>query len=66
LDARILSPMPATPLQRLLAHYRVTSQTEREKGTYFEERIRTYLRYEASYADLSIAFQSPTRFLKAA
>jgi len=44
--------MPATPLQRLLAHYRVTAQTEREKGTYFEELIRTYLRYEASYADL--------------
>ncbi len=25
-----------TPLQSLLAHYRATSQTEREKGTYFE------------------------------
>jgi predicted helicase len=41
-----------TPLQSILAKYRSTSQTEREKGTYFEELIRTYLRYEASYADL--------------
>jgi predicted helicase len=36
----------------ILAVYRATSQTEREKGTYFEELIRTYFRYEASYADL--------------
>lgn len=35
-------------LQSLLTHYRRTSQTEREKGTYFEELIRTYFRYEAS------------------
>jgi predicted helicase len=28
------------------------SQTEREKGNYFEELICTYLRYEAAYADL--------------
>lgn len=26
--------------------------TEREKGTYFEELIRTYLRHEATYRDL--------------
>jgi hypothetical protein len=32
--------------------YRATSQTEREKGSYFEELVRTYLRFEASYADL--------------
>lgn len=44
--------MPATPLQSILANYRATSQTEREKGSYFEELIRTYFRYEASYADL--------------
>ena len=36
----------------ILAKYRAASQTEREKGTYFEELIRTYFRYEASYADL--------------
>lgn len=30
-----------TPLQSILAAYRATSQTEREKGTYFEELIRT-------------------------
>jgi len=41
-----------TGLQNILAKYRGTSQTEREKGTYFEELIRTYFRYEASYADL--------------
>lgn len=44
--------MPKSALQKILAAYRATSQTEREKGTYFEELIRTYLRYEASYADL--------------
>lgn len=36
----------------ILAKYRAASKTEREKGTYFEELIRTYFRYEASYADL--------------
>jgi predicted helicase len=41
-----------TPLQKILAQYRATSQTEREKGSYFEELIRTYFRYEASYADV--------------
>ncbi|OYW75879.1 MAG: hypothetical protein B7Z37_11175 [Verrucomicrobia bacterium 12-59-8] len=44
--------MPSSPLQKILAKYRATSQTEREKGTYFEELIRTYFRFEASYADL--------------
>lgn len=44
--------MPASPLQKILAKYRATSQTEREKGSYFEELIRTYFRFEASYADL--------------
>lgn len=42
----------SSALQSILDHYRQTSQTEREKGTYFEELIRTYLRHEASYADL--------------
>ncbi|MEY4569428.1 MAG: hypothetical protein RLZZ398_867 [Verrucomicrobiota bacterium] len=41
-----------TPLQSILAAYRATSQSEREKGTYFEELIRTYFRFEASYGDL--------------
>ena len=36
----------------ILATYRAKSQTEREKGSYFEELIRTYFRFEASYADL--------------
>ncbi|MGJ8640680.1 MAG: DEAD/DEAH box helicase [Opitutaceae bacterium] len=39
-------------LQNLLQKYRNASVTEREKGTYFEELIRTYFRYEATYADL--------------
>ncbi len=41
-----------TALQNLLATYREAAQTEREKGTYFEELIVTYLRHEASYKDL--------------
>jgi predicted helicase len=41
-----------TALNDLLTKYREVSQTEREKGTYFEELILTYLRYEATYADL--------------
>ncbi|MFT5837505.1 MAG: putative helicase, partial [Candidatus Azotimanducaceae bacterium] len=39
-------------LQNLLQKYRNASVTEREKGSYFEELIRTYFRYEATYADL--------------
>ncbi len=41
-----------TPLQQILETYRKESQTEREKGTYFEELIQIYLRFEATYADL--------------
>src|SRR5690349_7469154 len=41
-----------TDLQSILAKYRAASQTEREKGTDFEELVRTYFRFEASYADL--------------
>ena len=40
------------PLQSILENYRKTSQSEREKGTYFEELIRTYFRNEPKYADL--------------
>lgn len=39
-------------LSSLLDTYRSASVTEREKGTYFEELIRAYLRYEATYRDL--------------
>lgn len=39
-------------LVTLLDHYRNASLTEREKGTYFEELICTYLRNEATYQDL--------------
>ena len=39
-----------TPLLKILHAYRSTSQTEREKGNDFEELIRSYFRYEASYA----------------
>ncbi len=41
-----------TPLQNLLAAYRATAQTEREKGTYVEELIRTYFRFEPKFQDL--------------
>ena len=41
-----------TPLQSILHEYRTASQSEREKGNYFEELIVTYFRYEATYADL--------------
>ena len=44
--------MTQTPLQEILSGYRSASRTEREKGTYFEELIRTYLRHEPVYADL--------------
>ncbi len=39
-----------TALQSILATYRSQSQSEREKGTYFEELIRTYFRHEPKYA----------------
>lgn len=39
-------------LHNILTQYRETSQTEREKGNYFEELIVTYFRYEATYRDL--------------
>jgi predicted helicase len=41
-----------SPLHRILAKYRATSQTEREKGSYFEELIHTYFRHEPRFADL--------------
>jgi predicted helicase len=41
-----------TALQNLLAAYREASQSEREKGTYFEELIRTFFRHEPRFADL--------------
>ncbi|BCL75795.1 DNA damage-inducible protein [Jeongeupia sp. HS-3] len=41
-----------SPLQTLLHTFRSAAVTEREKGTYFEELIVTYLRNEATYADL--------------
>lgn len=42
-------------LQDVLTSFRQASATEREKGTYFEELIRTYLRNEATYRDLYLA-----------
>lgn len=41
-----------TALSSLLDHYRQSSQSEREKGTYFEELMLCYLRNEATYCDL--------------
>ena len=43
-----------TPLKTLLDSFRNDAVTEREKGTYFEELICTYLRNEAIYRDLYI------------
>jgi predicted helicase len=42
----------ATAFQKILDIYRDASETEREKGTYFEELIQTYLRHEPAYAEL--------------
>lgn len=39
-------------LHTLLSTLRKSSRSEREKGTYFEELILTYLRNEATYKDL--------------
>ncbi|CAJ3224789.1 DEAD/DEAH box helicase [Burkholderia pseudomallei] len=41
-----------TALEKLLDTFRHAAVTEREKGTYFEELIVTYLRNEATYGDL--------------
>jgi predicted helicase len=41
-----------SPLKQLLATFRTNSQTEREKGTYFEQLIVQYLKNEATYKDL--------------
>lgn len=41
-----------TALESILNTYRENSQTEREKGSYFEELICTYLRNEPTYKDL--------------
>jgi len=40
-----------TVLQQLLQQFRDAAQTEREKGTYFEELICTYFRNEATYKE---------------
>ena len=39
-------------LSALLDHYRTLSQSEREKGTYFERLIQSYLQNEPCYRDL--------------
>ena len=41
-----------TALESILNTYRENSQTEREKGSYFEELTCTYLRNEPTYKDL--------------
>ena len=43
---------PKSPFLDILAKYRNAAKTEREKGTYFEELIVTYLRNEPTYKDL--------------
>ena len=41
-----------SPLEKILNHFRLEADTEREKGTYFEELVICYLKNEASYKDL--------------
>lgn len=41
-----------SPLHHLLDVLRLSSMSEREKGTYFEELILAYLSHEATYRDL--------------
>ena len=41
-----------SPLQSVLAAYRAKSQSQKEKGSYFEELIRTCFRNEPRFADL--------------
>ena len=43
---------PSSALSELLDSFRLAAQSEREKGTYFEELIQSYLRNEASYREL--------------
>ena len=40
-----------TALQTLLESFRATARSEREKGNYFEELIRQYLKAEPAYVD---------------
>ncbi|MCM1512067.1 MAG: DEAD/DEAH box helicase family protein [Oxalobacter formigenes] len=42
----------SSPLEKILDSFRLAAETEREKGTYFEELIVCYLKNEASYKDL--------------
>lgn len=41
-----------TSLINLLDTFRRDAASEREKGTYFEELVLAYMRYESSYQDL--------------
>lgn len=41
-----------SPLHQLLANFRQTATTEREKGTYFERLVKAYLLAEPLYTDL--------------
>ena len=41
-----------TALTKLLDTFRCKAQTEREKGAYFEQLVKTYLLHEPSYKDL--------------
>lgn len=45
-------PYTIPPLRKLLLQFRDIAVTEREKGTYFEELVRSYLRHEDTYREL--------------
>jgi predicted helicase len=57
-ESTLMMQMPSTApyelpaLKALLLTFRDSAVTEREKGTYFEELIRTYLRNEDTYREL--------------
>ena len=48
----IVTEIHMSALQTIFDSFRKAAVTEREKGTYFEELILTYLRNEATYQDL--------------
>lgn len=48
----VAQPYVVPPLEGLLLQLRDSAQTERDKGTYFENLVKAFLRYEDSYREL--------------
>ncbi|CAG7857842.1 hypothetical protein MCAMS1_02815 [biofilm metagenome] len=49
-DTNLAQPESTSALRELLSVYREKSQTEREKGTYFELLIRDFLKHDPTYS----------------